>query len=249
MDLLRSEWIKLRTIRVTYVLTIIAGVFPLLIVVLVAALADNVIDITGSDLVSMVTQSMVLSALLLGVVSTLSITNEYGNGTIRVSFAATPNRRKVLVAKGVVALAFSMAITTIVMLVAFATGSTILNNRDAILSFDSHTNSAMMGLVLLSGMLCLLGYGVGLIIRNSAASVTLLVLWPLLLENLARIVLAVAKVKDPTVWLPYQSALRMVSTPEFSSDESSRLAAGIPLAIVVIVLVAVGIMINERRDA
>ena len=74
-------------------------------------------------------------------------------------------------------------------------------------------------------------------------------LWPLLLENLARIVLAVAKVKDPTVWLPYQSALRMVSTPEFSSDESSGLAAGIPLAIVVIVLVAVGIMINERRDA
>jgi len=249
MDLLRSEWIKLRTIRVTYVLTIIAAVFPLLIVVLVAALVGNVDDFSGSDLVTMITQSMVLSALLLGVVSTLSITNEYGNGTIRISFAATPNRRKVLIAKGVVALVFSMAITTIVMLVAFAAGSTILSNRDASLSFDSHTNTALVGLILLSGMLCLLGYGLGLIIRNSAASVTLLVLWPLLLENLARFVLAVAKVKNPTTWLPYQSAMRMISTPDFDGGESGGLTTGIPLAIVVIVIIGVGIVINERRDA
>jgi ABC-2 type transport system permease protein len=142
-----------------------------------------------------------------------------------------------------------MAITTIVMLVAFAAGSTILSNRDASLSFDSHTNTALVGLILLSGMLCLLGYGLGLIIRNSAASVTLLVLWPLLLENLARIVLAVAKVKNPTTWLPYQSAMRMISTPDFDGAESGGLATGIPLAIVVIVIIGVGIVINERRDA
>ncbi len=249
MDLLRSEWIKLRTVRVTYVLTIIAAVFPLIIVVLVTALNSHVDEVSGSDLVTIITESMVLSALLSGVVSTLSITNEYGNGTIRTSFTASPNRRKVLIAKGAVALAFSMAITAIVMLVAFGAGSLILNGRGGSLSFNSDTNSALIGLVLLSGMLCLLGYGLGLIIRNSAASVTLLVLWPLLLENLARVVLAVAKVNNPTMWLPYQSALRMVSPRHFEEYNSSGFGAGIPLAIVVFVLIGVGIVVNERRDA
>ena len=67
INTLRSEWIKLRTVRMNLVLFIIAVAFPLIVSVLVASLGD-IDDLRASDVVGLVTGSSVVTALLLGVV-------------------------------------------------------------------------------------------------------------------------------------------------------------------------------------
>ena len=114
--------------------------------------------------------------------------------------------------------------------------------------FPATTRAAMIGAVVLAGLLAMLGYGLGLLIRNSPATVAILILWPLLLENIARGVLSAAGVEDPTKWLPYQSAISMAN-PDPSEGEPSRLQGGLYLGAVVLLFIVVGIFVNERRDA
>lgn len=247
IDLVRSEWIKLRTVRVNFVLAIIAAAFPIVVITLVAALSSHVRQ-TAVDLAGGVTGTMVLTALLLGVVGALNLTSEFSHGTIRVTFAAVPQRRNVLLAKALVSVLTTVALAAIIELVTFGIGAGILTGRGADITLRPSDKAAMASAVLLAGMLTLLGYGLGLIIRNSAATVAVLILWPLLLENLVRLVLSAAGVGNPSPWLPYQSAITMLN-PSADSGDPSRLHGVLYLGTIVVVLVALGIFINERRDA
>ena len=246
-DLLRSEWIKLHTVRVNYVLGIIAAAFPVIVVALITALVDDEAS-TADDLVNIVAGTMTLTALLLGVISALNLTSEYSHGTIRTSFAAVPQRRNVLLAKAVVTLVAMMVFAALVEIITFTIGALILNGRGADVSIGGTERAAMLGVIVVAGMLALLGYGLGLLIRNSAATVTMLVLWPLLLENIARAVLSAAGVENPDPWLPYQSALGMAD-PDLGEGDPTRIRSGLFLGVVVLAFVVIGIIVNERRDA
>ncbi len=248
IDLVKSEWIKLHTVRVNYVLAIIAAAFPLVVVILVTTLSRYPEERSGNDLVGIVNATMVLSALLLGVVGALNLTSEYSHGTIRTTFAAVPQRTNVLLVKAVVAVVATMTFAALTMLATYGIGSVILSGRNANLSLDGNGRNALMGLVILCGLLSLLGYGLGLLIRNSAATVAILVLWPLLLETIANVVLQAAGVDNPLPWLPYQSAFVMLNT-DLGHGDPSRLHGGLYLGSVAVVLIAIGIVVNERRDA
>ncbi|MCU1390960.1 MAG: hypothetical protein JWL72_4298 [Ilumatobacteraceae bacterium] len=245
--LLRSEWIKLRTVRVNYVLGIIAAAFPIVIIVLVALLNSDA-DSAAHDLPGAVTGTMLVTALLLGVVGALNLTSEYSHNTIRTTFAAVPQRTRVLLAKASVSLAATLVFAALIEAITFALGAVILNARGGDVSPTGTQKAAMLGLVVLCGMLSLLGYGLGLIIRNSPATVAILILWPLLLESIVRAVLTAAGVDNPTPWLPYQSALQMAK-PDLDPGDPSRIRAGLFLGVIVIVFVVIGVFINERRDA
>ena len=247
IDLLRSEWIKLRTVRVNFVLGIIAAAFPLIVVTLVALLSRNVNSAAG-DLVGVVTGTLVLTALLLGVVGALNITSEYSHGTIRTTFAAAPQRPHVLLAKAIVTCVATMIFSAVVELVTVTIGSLVISNRGGNMHITGSDQAALFGAVVLAGMLSLLGYGLGLLIRNSAATVAILVLWPLLLEGIVGAVLGVAGVDNPRPWLPYQSALRMAN-PDLAAGDPNRFRFGLFLAVVVLVLVIIGMVVNDRRDA
>jgi ABC-2 type transport system permease protein len=247
INLLRSEWIKVRTVRVNWVLGILAAAFPVVLIALVAALTNDVRS-TADALVGAVTATMVLTSLLLGVVGALNLTSEYSHNTIRATFAAVPQRINVLVAKALVTLASTIACAALIEAVTFVAGSVILSSRDGEIDVSGSDKAALVGAVVLAGLLAMLGYGLGLIIRNSPATVAILVLWPLLLENLARGVLAAAGVENGTPWLPYQSAILMAN-PDLSDSDPSRLHGGLYLGTVVLVLVIVGLFVNKRRDA
>jgi len=246
-DLLRSEWIKLRTVRVNFVLAIIAAAFPIIVVILVASLNSNVRD-AGADLVGLVTGTMVVAALLLGVIGALNLTSEYSHNTIRTSFAAVPQRRNVLMAKAGVSVVVCVLYAAVIEIVAFVTGSLILNGRDSNVELSGHDKAAMLGLVVLVGLLVLLGFGLGLIIRNSPATITTFILWPLLLENIARGVLEAAGVDNATPWLPYQSAFTMAK-PDHDPGDPSRVRAGLLLGVIVLAFLVIGTIVNDKRDA
>jgi len=246
-DLLRSEWIKIRTVRVNFVLVSIAAAFPIIVVTLVELLNSDLRD-AADNLVNLVTGTMLITALLLGVVGTLNLTSEYSHNTIRTTFAAVPQRRNVLFAKAVVSLVTCVVFTVIVELVAYLIGWLILNARDSEIHLTGVDRAAMAGLVALSGMLVLLGFGLGMIIRNSPAAITTFILWPLLLESIARGVLSAAGIDNPTPWLPYQSAFTMIN-PDPDPGDPYRARAGLFLGVIVLAFLVIGTIVNDKRDA
>lgn len=247
LNLVKAEWIKLRSVRVNIVLSCLASAFPIVIVVLVALLDGSPERQKAENVIGLITGTMVVTALLVGVIGALNLTGEFSHGTIRNTFAATPQRRNVLLAKAFVGFTATVAFALAVAAICYVVGPAIYESRGASLTFEGYHRSALLGIVLLSGLLSLLGFGLGLLIRNSPATVVAFVLWPLLLEGLVALVLNVAGVNDSQKWLPYQSAIQMGDpSPE---GDVNRWSGGLYLGAVVTVMIIVGILVNERRDA
>jgi ABC-2 type transport system permease protein len=215
IDTLRSEWIKVRTVRVHIVLLIIAVAIPLIVTSLATLLVGNPRDdLAPTDLADLIGVYSVPSMMLLGVVASLSISSEFGHGTIRPTFAATPVRSRVFVAKLAVNAAVALVLATIIVGLCFLVGRTILSARDTkvSLSLDDGSVGALLGVIALCVLLTFFGFAVALLIRNSAAAVTIMLVWPLVAESIIAGLLSVAKVDDAFKWMPYQAAISMVVT-------------------------------------
>ena len=136
INLLRSEWIKLRTVTMNWVLAIIALAFPLVVTLLTAFFNGDNPGFNSSDLASVLTGTTVVAALLCGVIAAASITSEFGFGTIRPTFAATPQRLKVVVAKGLVVVAATIVLAFVVIVVGWFGGSALASGRGATIDLD-----------------------------------------------------------------------------------------------------------------
>ena len=250
INTIRSEWIKLRTVRMNLVLFIIAVAFPVIVCVLVTALQD-VTDINTTDLVGLVTGTSVITALLLGVVGAVSITGEFGHGTIRPTFAATPSRPRVMVAKAVVIAAFAAVAEALVVVFCYSLSSAIASSRSASLSLgdEPSAKAALIGVVVFAVIVSLLGFGLGLLIRNTPAAVAVLILWPLVVENIIMAILSVAGVDNPGKFLPYVSGIRLGDPESGSTEFLGRVAGGLYFAAFASVIAVVGSIITSRRDA
>ena len=254
MNLLRSEFLKLRTVRLNIVLLVFGVAFVVVILALVGVFAPTYEEgfgdgPTSGDLASTVGISAVLSGLLMSVVSALSVTAEFGYGTIRPTLVATPNRVKVFGGKAIVLAIMAPVIGAVTGLLAYLVGYGLQSGRGAdIKLFDSDgTVSVLLGLPVFYLILAMFGFGLGLLIRNSPASVAALILWPLIIEDVLLAVLNIAGVENPSKFLPYQSAFALLVA---DSDEFGlgRVGGALYFGAVVVVLGVVAIFINTRRD-
>jgi ABC-2 type transport system permease protein len=250
INTIRSEWIKLRTVRMNLVLFIIAVAFPVIVSVLVSALVD-IDDLQVSDIAGLVTGSSVVTALLLGVVGAVSISAEFAYGTIRPTFAATPRRVRVLMSKAIVTALFAAVAETLVVVFCFAVSSAIAKSRDASVSLsgDPEAKAALIGIVVFAVIVSLLGLGLGMVIRNTPAAVAILILWPLVVENIVLAILTAADVHNPQKFLPYLSGFGLGNPEAASSESLGRVAGGVYFGAVTAVVAAIGILITTRRDA
>lgn len=248
---MRSEWIKLRTIRMNWVLVIIAAAFPLIVGVLTTALQGKE-HIDSRNIVDVVTGTSIVTALLLGVIGASSITGEFGFGTIRPTFAATPRRSRVVIAKAIVTTALALVVQAIVVLVVYGACAAIASGRDRPVSVGDVPGGqgALIGVVILAGIVSLLGFGLGLLIRNTPATIAVLLVWPLVVENLIAGLLSAAGVAHPAKFLPYLSGLSLANRQAGTDpDIPSRLHAGLYFGAVTLVIVALGAVLTDRRDA
>lgn len=239
---IRSEWIKVSTITVTWVLVVVAVAFPLVVTILTAALAD---DLDRGDLADVLAGTTLVSAVLLGVVACLSITNEFSHGTIRPTFAALPDRWRPLSAKLIVQVAIALVLAALIVGVGWVVGAAITSRPT---SLDDGAGAALVGVVVLAVGLALLGYGLGLLIRNSAAAICVLLLWPLIGEGIIAGLLTVIGADSAVRFLPYSAGFNMaVSEPD--PDSFGRVAGGIYFFVWVAAIVAAGLVRTHRRDA
>jgi ABC-2 type transport system permease protein len=246
IDVVRAEWIKLLTVRSHWVLVIIAVLFPFVVVGLTGIFSDDFF--TSGDLADLVVGTSLVSALLVGVASIVSVTAEFSFNTFRPTFAAVPRRDRVLVAKAVLNTVLAMVILAAVVTITWATGSALVEG-DPELGAEGVTGQ-LIRLVLFAGIFALLGVGVGLLLRSTALTVTLLLLWPFVVEPLIYGLLTVMNQEDLGKWLPMRAGFAMLGTVE--DDDSELLgpnAAGVYFAVFSAVMYAFGVLSAKRRDA
>jgi ABC-2 type transport system permease protein len=247
-DVLRAEWIKLHTVRSHWVLAVVALAFPLVVTLLTAGLADA--DAADANLVAAVAAgTSLVSAMLWGVIGALAVAGESAHGTLRVTFAAVPQRRRVLLAKVLVIGAVAALAVAAGLAASVLGGATIATSRDLDVAVAGEAEAALAGTVALAVLLAWLGAGIGMVIRTTPAAVAVFVLWPLLAENLVGGLLLLAFGEGATRFLPYNAGTQLAFVGEVDGTWGSRWAAGGYFGLWVLAVLVVGAWLTERRDA
>ncbi|MER6139266.1 ABC transporter permease subunit [Streptomyces sparsogenes] len=199
-DLVAAEWIKLRSLRSTW---LGYGATAL------AVLAFNVgtaydtyrnwsqqnpegpegfirsgLPLDEAFTVNAVTVMM----LALGALGAMPIVGEYATGTIRTTLAAVPARRSVMAAKVVVVTAVAAVFGAFVAGVSFAATQAILGRRDAGVSLgDPGALRVVVASALLAPLCALVGLALGTVLRQTAAtmiaSVAVILVLPIVLTD------------------------------------------------------------------
>ncbi len=247
IDAIRSEWIKVTTVTSTWVLAIVGAAFPLVVSLLTAAFDDDAdIGFTGSDLGGLVAGTTLVSALIFGVVAILGITSEFSHLTIRPTFAALPDRWRALVAKPIVLVTISAVLTVLIVVLAWTFGSALAAGDQALA--DGDALASLVGVVCLSIGLTLLGYALGMIVRNTAAAICVLLLWPLIAEGLIAGLLGAVGLEGVQRWMPYAAGIAMVFN-DADGATLGRVGGGAYFFAWISALLALGLWSTHRRDA
>lgn len=255
IDAIRSEWIKLRTTRATVLFIGFAVIIPVIFSTLAALLTKHPQDSSSRRLFNdMVLGPCYFTGFFAGIVGALGIGQEYRHNTIRVTFTADPRRSRVLTAKLIVNTVFGLGIGLVSLLLCFGISSSILSSRNATMNFsDPGVNvSAFLGQVVLCGLFTLAGFGLCAAIRQPAAAIPILLVWPLVVESiLFGIIDSATGSERATRFLPFREGFRIASNDSFDSTNGSfsRLPAGLYFGAFVAIIVAIGWVLTLRRDA
>ncbi len=168
----RMEWIKLRSLRSTWVTLVISAAGAIGIA---AAVGLNTRSAAG-DLTNNALAGIIPALLLIGVLGVLTMTSEYSSGLIRATLTACPSRPALLAAKAGVLGATALAVGEATAFLAFGIGVWTMRSG---LPVPALAQPAVLRAVGLSGLsfalIGVLGLGLGAIIRHTGAAVAVLV--------------------------------------------------------------------------
>jgi ABC-type transport system involved in multi-copper enzyme maturation permease subunit len=174
LDLLASEWIKLRSVRSTYWALLVTVVTPVAVSALVAfafASAPHKSAPSPDPLLPEVI-SLEYAVIAVSVLGVLAFTGEYSTGLIRVTFTAAPRRRAVLAAKAAVLAAVMLVVGEVVAFAAFGLTQAVLAGHGEGVSLG---HPGVPGAVLCTGLLLsvcgLLGLAFGALTRHTAGGI------------------------------------------------------------------------------
>ena len=243
---IRSEWIKLRTARSNLVLIVLSAAVPIAFTILITATVRSS-DVDEQDRFSLLLAGAMVGHLLIGVLGVLVIGQEFRHTTIRVTFTAEPRRARVMMAKALVVVVTGLVVGVVATVFSYAIGNAIMTSRGADVTLPGSTQArAIIGSIVLFALYGLVGLGVGSIIRATAGAITLVVVWPLIVESIINSIL-------PKIgkWLPFNAGSQLVSTDATinRSEALTPRAGGLVFLIFALVLLAVGTALVSRRDA
>ena len=170
MSSLRSEWIKLRSVRATWILLGVGLIGEALLASLVPALASARDLSSGDDVRGVLTGTGLLFTMVL-VLGVLAMTNEYRHRTANWTFTTEPSRSRVVVAKLAMAAALGLAAGLLFVGVNAGLALTILNARGIPLPPTSDIVSSYAGSISAMVLSAALGVGVGAVVRHQVGAV------------------------------------------------------------------------------
>jgi len=247
---LRSEWIKMRSLRST-TLTLVAAVATMVGAGWIIGGVTNAYwsTLRPEELLtfSAIDRTLVgynLAQLAIGVLGVLLVTGEYATGMIRATFGAVPRRLPVLWAKAVLYAGVTFVLMLVAALVAFLGGQWFLGVHGTNLS----AHGALQGIVGVAGYLTLIGVfavALGFILRSTAGGVATLFGLLMVLPGLGMLL--------PSSWqhhllpyLPSNAGASMISTHATAGSLSASNSLLVLLAWVAAALVGAAVLVTQR---
>jgi len=243
----RSELFKMTTTRATKILLGFAVLVPVIIYILTLTLAfDN--GVMDSSAIVNISSGAPLVALLLGVVGVMCATQEYSQGTIRITLVATPNRSRVYVAKLLTTLFISVISTAIVLLASLIATQLILSSRGVRFELIGNDVRVVASFLLMTTIVSVFGFSLGLIFKSGPGAISSVLLWPTIAEGMVFGLLSVATQKNFFRWAPIQNGFQLVS--EFQMEDNNSWSVSFLLfSGFVAVFVVAGASLFMKRDA
>ena len=247
---LRSEWVKLRTVRSTWAAAGGAAVLSLGLAAISAASqmsqwdgmtpeqrAD--VDPTATALVG-----VLFATVIFGSMGVRSVTAEYSSGMIRQTFAAVPRRRAVLLAKVVDLAVLALPVAVVANVVSFLLAQSILASKgvEAALGDPGVAGAIVYGSLAVTAVV-VLGVGLGAVLRRTAFATSLV--------SVLIIGSQIFAVSVPSGARPYLPGLALQATVTVSpSDDLLGPVAGLlVLAAYAAVAIIGAAWLIEKRDA
>ncbi len=252
-DAMRAEWIKLRSVRSSYRLLLAAAVLIVaggVVFSLAYASRYHSLSATAKARFDPTVTSLSgvwFAQLAIGALAILTITAEYATGTIRPSLAAVPRRGRLLAAKATILTVTTAVIGVLSSLAAFVAGQQILTGHapHAALSNPAVVR-AVAGAGLYLGALSLFSFAIGVLIRHSAAAITVTAAIAFVLPTALGAL--PASWQELTGWLPTNAGSTLWAVHHVAHSLSTP--AGFALFLVyTAALLASGFTLFARRDS
>ena len=245
---LRSEWIKLLSLRSTVWSYAILLVLTLALAALLAYTADPTL-LPGADQVAAATTAATFGVffgqLIVAVLGVLVITGEYSTGQIRSSLTAVPTRLPVLGAKAIVLFVTSFVVSAASMLLSYALATSILISRGAEAEFMvSDAVGPIAGTAFYVAVIAVFALGLGAIIRNTGGGVAA-ALGVILLLPLVFALIPISWVNDAQAYLLNNAGLA-ISGGASPLDTWQQFVV---TAVWVVASLGLGAVLLTRRDA
>lgn len=256
-SIIRSEWLKFRTVRSTIMGVLVTFVLTLGIGALITVAIRTHWNSPGSsgsslhvgfDPVATSLGGNFFAQFAVGVIGALFITSEYSSGSIRSTLTAVPRRFELVVGKVVVLAASMLVVAELACFAAFLIGQAIYSG---VVPTASLSNPSVLRAVIFAGLyltlLSVLGLALGLILRQSAACISVFTSLILILPIIT-LLLPQSWQNDISRFEPSQlgSAMYSVSTPV---NDFSATTALLILALYVVAFTGVGATMLQRKDA
>ncbi|MHB1710748.1 MAG: ABC transporter permease [Acidimicrobiales bacterium] len=178
-DVVRSEWIKLTSIRSTWITLLVVMVLGIGVGTLISYLAGS--HYATASLIRRATwdptrvsfRAINIAQLAIAVLGVMVITSEYSTGMIRTSLAAVPRRGHFLAAKTAVFTLVALVVGEITAFAGFLVGQAVigLNAPNTDLGAPGVLR-AVIGAGLYLAAIGLLAAGIGTLLRNTAAGIS-----------------------------------------------------------------------------
>lgn len=249
MNLLRAERIKLFSTRAPWWCIGLALIAAWGITALFFALAAGPEVPTNVSLTQVGTGN---GRTVLLVLATLAAASEFGWGTLRLTFQAVPKRVPALLAKGAVVGAVGALLGLLVGAGNWAVARLIKPDANLALQTGADWRN-VFGQSVVFLLTAVLGVGVGLLLRNVAVSLSVVLVWSLLLEGLIVFIPGVGK--HIYQWTPFYAANQFAGAdftgPAFALPPNPLNPWGYLayFAAICFALFAGGVLLTRHRDA
>ncbi|MFF0817365.1 ABC transporter permease [Rhodococcus sp. NPDC003318] len=200
-------------------------------------LADSVGGVTG------------FGVLVLMIMAALAVTSEYRFGIIRTTFQAVPKRDSVLVTKAALIGIFGAVLTFVLTFGAYAIAKAAAGSEAGALLTLSGAEAwrAIYGVPIYALLCVALAVGVGSLVRQSAGAITLLLLWPLLIESLFGLFGKVGREIQP--FLPFANANHFLGSDQGIDWHWGPWGSLVYFAVFVAIVFGASLYVVNRRDA
>jgi len=251
---LRSEWIKFRSLKSNVILLASTCAALIAFGMLAAAASSGEVKtphggppMAGNGPTSLVLSGANFAVLLLGVLGVLLGSREYSSGLIRTTLSAVPARLPVLWSKVAVLIAVGLPALLISVSIAFGAGTTILTNAgvNSAQWGDPGTIRAVIGTALYLLGIGVIGIALGVLLRSIASGLAVLLGGVLIVPTLAGILL-------PDSWdsvlkyLPSNAGAAFTTTSAMDGSLSPAIGATVFAAWIVAALIGAAIALRSR---